>query len=95
MAVAGGRLPQAFSVFSIYIFPNPSYDFGAIQIMGLNKENLKIEMFDIVGKLVLTNTLNAGASIAYLDTRTVYDGNYVVKISGVHTSSTHKVVVTK
>lgn len=80
---------------SLNIFPNPASDFVAVQIMGLNRENLKIEMFDVLGKLVLTSTLNAGASIAYLDITTVYSGNYIVKVSGENSSTTHKVVVEK
>ncbi len=77
------------------IFPNPSEDFIAIQINGLNKQNLKIELVDMLGKLIQTSSLNAGATTSYLDIRTVYAGNYLVKISDGTTSTTQKVVIMK
>ncbi|NOT36616.1 MAG: YHYH protein [Saprospiraceae bacterium] len=81
--------------FEINIFPNPSEEFIAVQINGLNKENLKIEMFNFEGKLIQTASLNAGATLSYLDIRTVYAGSYLVKISGAKTSSNHKIVISK
>ncbi len=80
---------------SVNIFPNPSEDFIAVQINGLNKENLKIEMFDLGGKLIQTSSLNAGATLSYIDIRTLYAGNYLINISGETTSSSHKIVISK
>jgi hypothetical protein len=77
------------------IFPNPSSDFIAIQVVGLNQENLSIELFDITGKLVQKSSINAGATNTYLDTRTLYAGSYLVKITGPTVSKTSKVVITK
>ncbi|MFM9943791.1 MAG: YHYH protein [Bacteroidia bacterium] len=81
--------------FKVNIFPNPSSDFIAIQILGLNRENLKIELFDITGKMVQQSNINAGATNTYLDTKTLYEGTYLVKITGPMVSSTQKVVITK
>ncbi len=77
------------------IFPNPSSDFIAIQVVGLNQENLSIELFDAAGKLVQKSSINAGATNTYLDTRTLYAGSYLVKITGPTVSKTSKVVITK
>lgn len=77
------------------IFPNPSSDFIAIQVVGLNQENLSIELFDATGKLVQKSSINAGATNTYLDTRTLYAGSYLVKITGPTVSKTSKVVITK
>ncbi len=77
------------------IFPNPSNDFIAIQVMGLNKGNLNVELYDASGKLVQTSTIKAGATNTYLDVRTVYAGNYLVKISGKGVLSTKQVVISK
>lgn len=79
----------------VNIFPNPSEDFVAVQINGLNKEHLKIELFNMFGKLVQTSNLYAGSTLSYLDVRTVYAGNYLLKISGATAASTHKIVITK
>ena len=81
--------------FKVNVFPNPSNDFIAIQIEGLNKENLNIELFDITGKLVQKSTINAGATNTYLDTKILYAGSYVVKISGATVNLTKNVVISK
>ena len=80
---------------NVNIFPNPSNDFIAIQVLGLNRENLNVELFDAVGKLVQKSSINAGATNTYLDTRTIYAGNYVVKITGETVRAARKIVVTK
>jgi hypothetical protein len=77
------------------VFPNPSNDFIAVQVVGLNKEQLKIELFDVNGRVVQQSVINAGATNTYLDTRTVYAGIYYVKISGATTSTNRQVVIVK
>jgi hypothetical protein len=79
----------------VTIFPNPSNDFIAIQVKGLNKENLKVELLDFTGRVVQSTTINAGATNSFLDTRIIYSGNYFVKISGTNTSSSYKVIISK
>jgi hypothetical protein len=81
--------------FKVNIFPNPSNDFIAIQVLGLNNENLSIELFDVTGRLVQKSSINAGATNTYLDTKTLYAGSYLVKISGATINATKKVVITK
>jgi len=81
--------------FKVNIFPNPSNDFIAIQVLGLNNENLSIELFDVTGRLVQKSSINAGATNTYLDTKTLYAGSYLVKISGATIKATKKVVITK
>ncbi|MEP7196352.1 MAG: YHYH protein [Saprospiraceae bacterium] len=79
----------------VNLFPNPSYDFIVVQILGLNKENLLIELFDLSGKLVRSSTINPGATNTYLDTKTLYEGSYIVKISGSKSSVIRNVVLSK
>ena len=81
--------------FKVNVFPNPSNDFIAIQVLGLNNENLSIELFDVTGRLVQKSSINAGATNTYLDTKTLYAGSYLVKISGATINATKKVVITK
>jgi hypothetical protein len=66
---------------NISIYPNPASELLAIQCNELNRENLKIELFDFSGKLVQTCTLMQGSTIAYFDTQILYAGQYVVKIN--------------
>lgn len=79
----------------VNIFPNPSTDFIAIQLLGLNSENLDIELLDITGKIVNKTTLNQGATNTYLDTKTLYSGNYLVRIIGSKGVTTKKIMISK
>ena len=56
----------------VTIYPNPAADLIAIQIGGLVKENLSIEMIDLKGAVVGSHQINAGQTIAYFDVSTVY-----------------------
>ncbi|MEI7801086.1 MAG: YHYH protein [Bacteroidota bacterium] len=92
---ASGVSTTTTDELKVNIFPNPSYDFIAVQVMGLNKENLKVELFDVVGKLVQQTSINAGATNTYIDTRKLYSGNYLVKISGENSLTTKQVTITR
>ncbi len=63
------------------IYPNPSSDFVAVQIDGLLKEELTVSLYDMNGRKVQETTLQPGSTIAYLDTQTLYSGQYVVVIA--------------
>jgi len=76
-------------------FPNPSSDLLAIQVIGLVKENLKIKLYDLKGKVVKSKTITAGSTIAYFDLQTIYEGTYIVHISNGTASTTKKILVTK
>ncbi len=79
----------------INVFPNPTSDLLIIQLIDINKENLKVELFDINGTLVETTNLFQGSTIAYFDTKALYSGQYFVKISNGNTVTTKRVIVTK
>lgn len=84
-----------YNALDVSVFPNPSNEFIAIQIKGVNKENLLVELIDGTGKIIRSTTLNQGATNTYLDTQTVYAGNYIVKISGKAGVITKRVSVSK
>lgn len=79
----------------VNIFPNPANDFIAIQLLGLNTENLTVELFDATGRPIQKTILNKGATNTYFDTKTLYEGIYIVKLSGSNKSLTKRVVITK
>jgi hypothetical protein len=81
--------------FKVTVFPNPSSDFIAVQIMGLNKQNLSVELYDSVGKLVQKSAINAGATNTYLDTKSLYAGNYVIKIFGADVNASQNIMISK
>lgn len=54
----------------------------AIQMNNLTQENFTIGLYDISGKLVQKTVLYQGSTIAYFDTRTLYAGEYIIRIIG-------------
>lgn len=61
-------------------FPNPSSDLLAVQVQGLLKEEVKLELYDITGKKVAEKAIQKGQTIAYFDIQTLYDGVYFLQI---------------
>lgn len=80
---------------SISIFPNPANDIVAIQMNELNRENINIELHDLTGRLIQKSILYQGSSIAYFDIRTLYSGEYLIKISNGIETINKKLLVNK
>jgi hypothetical protein len=70
----------ALAQLGINIFPNPGSDLVAIQFNDMTNEQINIELLDINGKVIQQTNLNQGSTIAYFDTRTLYGGNYLIRI---------------
>lgn len=64
----------------VTVFPNPGGELIAVQVHGLVRENLPIALYDMSGKLVRSEVIKQGSTIWYLDTRTLYDGLYTVRL---------------
>lgn len=65
----------------INVFPNPAEDLVAIQLPMVQQDNYHIQVYDLQGKQVYETWLWQGSTIAYIDTKTFYDGHYLVHIS--------------
>ena len=75
------------------LFPNPSSDIAVIQSYSPTVSDLKIELFDTNGKLIIEETLKQGSTMCYLNLETIYSGMYFVKISDDKNSITKKIIV--
>lgn len=64
----------------INVYPNPASDMVAVQLNHLTTGNITMELYDLTGKLLQTNTLYQGSTIVHFDTRTLYEGQYIIKI---------------
>lgn len=84
-----------FEEMKFSIIPNPATDLIAVQVAGLTKDELSVELIDLTGKSILQSTISAGTTIAYFDLSTVYAGTYFVRISGDGNSTVRKVMVLK
>lgn len=75
------------------VFPNPANEFIALQADGLVNSVLQIELYDLSGKKIISQQILPGSTINYLDVRTLYSGEYLLKISDGKTENTTKVVI--
>ena len=79
----------------IKVFPNPASDIVAIQIVDLVSTDLKVELYDVNGRLVQSNSINAGQTITYFDIQAIYNGVYYVKISDDVNSISKSIIIKK
>jgi hypothetical protein len=76
------------------LYPNPASDFIAIQT-DLVQSNLKVEMFNELGQIVKTTEILQGSTLSIIETDTLYNGIYFVKISDGKNTKSHKVIINK
>jgi hypothetical protein len=80
--------------FNITIAPNPAQDFIAIQSQMLDN-NLKVELIDELGKVIKTSQILQGSTLSIIETDTVYNGLYFLRISNEKESKSFKVIIDK
>jgi YHYH protein/Secretion system C-terminal sorting domain len=90
---ANGISEMALDEMPIKVFPNPANDIIVVQVGSLVTENIKVTIHDMTGRLISTSNINAGATLTYLDTRTLYAGQYVVTMTSGTKSHSEKVVI--
>jgi hypothetical protein len=86
---------ESFENTNISIFPNPANEFVAIQLNDLAKEDMELELYDIVGQFIGKTTLYQGSTLAYFDTKTLYGGEYVLRIRNATQMITKKILILK
>jgi hypothetical protein len=83
-----------FSEIQITVYPNPAQDFIAIQTQ-LTENNIKVEVIDMLGKVVKTTEIVQGSTLSIIETDTLYNGIYVIKVSDGKNVKTQKVIINK
>ncbi|MDG1013799.1 MAG: YHYH protein [Flavobacteriaceae bacterium] len=83
-----------FSSLNLVIYPNPSQDFIAIQ-SNLLENNLKLELINEIGQLVLESTILQGSTLSIIETYTLYNGIYFLKVSYNKNTKTYKIIINK
>jgi YHYH protein/Secretion system C-terminal sorting domain len=66
--------------WDLMVFPNPSNDYLAVQYNGLLSADAVVQLFDLQGKLIQSARLSKGSTVAYLDVRSVYNGQYLLRV---------------
>lgn len=82
-----------FSTDDFSVYPNPASDLIAVQVNGLIKHGLTIELIDVSGRMVRHTTINAGQTIAHFDVQTLYAGIYFIKITDNYSVITKKIEI--
>lgn len=77
--------------FKMNVYPNPANEVLAVQLNAAPSESIVMELLDLNGRVVMQTRVLQGSTIAYLDTRTVYDGQYFVRLRGSKDAVTQKV----
>jgi hypothetical protein len=77
------------------IFPNPTSDFVAIQTEAAMHEDIHVAIMDMTGRLLQSSVISAGSTISYIDTRTFYSGDYMVRLFNSKVAITRKVSIVK
>jgi hypothetical protein len=89
LSVTNNNLEQ----IGLSLFPNPSSEIAVIQSYSPVVSDLKIELFDVSGKLILEDILKKGSTMCYLNLATVYEGVYFVKIADSKNTISKKMIV--
>jgi glycerophosphoryl diester phosphodiesterase len=77
------------------VFPNPASSIISLQSESLLTSDLKTEIIDEVGKIVMTKTFNHGSSAYSIETDCLYSGVYFLKMTNQEASKTIKVIIKK
>ena len=79
----------------IQIFPNPADNYLNINSEWLKNHDAVIEWYDICGKLVLQTILNKGTENTRIETASLFNGMYLVKIKGTYFVKNYRVRIDK
>ncbi|MGK0386957.1 MAG: hypothetical protein ACI849_001576 [Patiriisocius sp.] len=79
----------------VSVYPNPSTDLVAIQLNTLVTKEVTIQLFNANGKLIQTTQINAGGTIAFFDTQSLYEGIYIIKISAEDVIVSKQIIVNR
>ena len=77
---------------NLKIYPNPAQDFIAIQ-SNMIQDNMKVEMLNELGQIVKTAEILQGSTLTIIETDSIYNGIYFVKISNGKDQKTYKVII--
>ena len=83
-----------FDKATISIFPNPTNDYFTVQTDFVEKD-LDVFLINELGQIVKTSKILQGSTLSIIETDTVYNGIYFIKISNGKESKSYKVIIDK
>lgn len=61
----------------------------------LLENNIKLELINEIGQLVLESTILQGSTLSIIQTHTLYNGIYLLKVSNNKNTKTYKIIINK
>jgi hypothetical protein len=80
--------------FKVILTPNPAQDFIAIQT-NTAENDITVVLIDALGKIVKTSKIVQGSTLSIIETDTLYNGIYYVKITDGKDAITKKIIISK
>jgi hypothetical protein len=80
---------------AVNIYPNPANEYLFVQIGSIVEADASIALYDINGRLLQKSTIVQGSTIGHLDTRTYYEGHYILKVTSGKDTKTFNVVIAR
>jgi hypothetical protein len=80
---------------AVIVFPNPSAEFIAVQLPGLLRSEVQIQLMDLSGRVHSTSHIHPGSTVSWVDIRTLYAGTYLIKLTSGDRVITKPVVVSR
>ena len=82
------------NILDLKIYPNPNQDFVAIQSNLLDKK-LQLQLVNELGQVVLESEILSGSTLNILETHTLYNGIYFLKVSYEKQQKSYKIIINK
>jgi hypothetical protein len=79
---------------AITVFPNPASEYITVQAEFVQSD-LKVELINELGQLITTSKILQGSTLTVIETDTLYNGIYFVKISSNKDSKSFKIIISK
>ncbi len=86
---------NALNSSTIKVLMNSQSDIVAVQIAGINTEDIDLKLYDTQGKLMQEAKINKGQTISYFDVQTLYAGTYIIELSSGGINVTRKIVINR
>ena len=80
-------------ISDLRVFPNPSNDLIIVQAIGLVQNDLVLKLTDIQGKLIATQEILAGSTMAFFDVSTLYAGTYFISYTDANGKQSKAVII--
>ena len=84
----------SFDKASISVFPNPASEYITVQTEFVPSD-LKVELINELGQVITTKKILQGSTFCVIETNTIYNGIYFVKVSDGKNSKSFKIIISK